>query len=898
MSSKTLVNVLEQARIGSKGITFIGYLGKERFLSYKALYEKATYTLYNLQKMGLGPGDELVFQINDNEKFLQVFWGCLLGKIIPIPLSDGKKPDHKSKVINVWKSLNRPYLICNVAEIDHLGDYARENQNGSVFDNIADRLIDLNDALKESKAGRLEKVLPEDIAYIQYSSGSTGEPKGVVLTHRNLVVNTTDIFSRSQMSASDSMLSWMPLTHDMGLICFHLTGVLAAVHQYLIPATLFIKRPLLWFEKVSKHKVTQLYSPNFGYQYFLSALKPLHVYQWDLSSVRLIYNGAEPISKSLCEDFMKTMGEYGLCRTAMFPGYGLAEASVAVSLPNVGDELTFLALNRKKLNIGDLVEEWDDLTQRPIYFAEVGYPIANCQVRIVHDNMVLSENRIGHVQIKGANVTKCYYTNEEATQKVFTKDGWLNTGDLGFFRNGRLVITGRSKNLIIINGQNYYPQDIEQFALEVEGVKPGGVAICCIPEADDLLYQKLVLFVLFKKSMEEFLPLALQLKEKIFNAIGLIIDQVVAVKKIPKTTSGKVQNFKLVENYEDGFYKQDSARLEYLEKMYNQNPNFHKLSLTEKLQVIYRELFGKRVLSNNEDFFTAGVNSLMATRLASRIHQLLGIELTIRDIFENPTVVSLSEYLAGKSARKFAPIPVKPQAAHYQLSFGQKRLWSISKFGEKTPACNLFFGFLIKGRSQVDKLALNPEILGRVLQSLVARHESLRTVFVEVEGEPRQKILSVEESGFELDYKDLRADPRAIDRVKQIAQREAETPFDLSTGPLLRAKLLQVDTEGYYLLLTVHHIIVDGWSMELLSNEIHILYRSYVSGEAVLLPPLRIQYKDYTYWQEQQLSGERLKGHRQYWMDQLSGELPVLELPTDYPRPSLPSLRGKTLEFT
>ncbi|MDN5217547.1 amino acid adenylation domain-containing protein, partial [Fulvivirgaceae bacterium BMA12] len=193
---------------------------------------------------------------------------------------------------------------------------------------------------------------------------------------------------------------------------------------------------------------------------------------------------------------------------------------------------------------------------------------------------------------------------------------------------------------------------------------------------------------------------------------------------------------------------------------------------------------------------------------------------------------------------------------------------------------------------------LNPEILGRVLQSLVARHESLRTVFVEVEGEPRQKILSVEESGFELDYKDLRADPRAIDRAKQIAQREAETPFDLSTGPLLRAKLLQVDTEGYYLLLTVHHIIVDGWSMELLSNEIHILYRSYVSGEAVLLPPLRIQYKDYTYWQERQLSGERLKGHRQYWMDQLSGELPVLELPTDYPRPSLPSLRGKTLEFT
>ncbi|MDN5217548.1 condensation domain-containing protein, partial [Fulvivirgaceae bacterium BMA12] len=241
-----------------------------------------------------------------------------------------------------------------------------------------------------------------------------------------------------------------------------------------------------------------------------------------------------------------------------------------------------------------------------------------------------------------------------------------------------------------------------------------------------------------------------------------------------------------------------------------------------------------------------------------------------------------------KAYEEIKPIAIEED---YALSHAQRRLWVLDQLQVGKISYNLSW------LCRIDK-NLNPEILGRVLQSLVARHESLRTVFVEVEGEPRQKILSVEESGFELDYKDLRADPRAIDRAKQIAQREAETPFDLSTGPLLRAKLLQVDTEGYYLLLTVHHIIVDGWSMELLSNEIHILYRSYVSGEAVLLPPLRIQYKDYTYWQERQLSGERLKGHRQYWMDQLSGELPVLELPTDYPRPSLPSLRGKTLEFT
>ena len=306
---RSLVTYLkENGRSNQAGITFINASDTEHSTSYSLLYEKALYTLGNLQKAGLQQGNELVFQVENNESFLVLFWACLLGKILPIPLSVGNQEDAKNKVINIWKTLANPYLTGEPAGLRNFATSASDD-----LVSIPNHLIlSLDQLLEKNQKGEEAIISEDDIAYIQYSSGSTGDPKGVVLTHRNLVANASSIAERSAITSSDAALSWMPLTHDMGLICFHLTCVITNINQYIMPTSLFVKRPVVWIDKASQHRISLLYSPNFGYHYFLSALKDSLDYHWELGSVRLIYNGAEPISRDICLRFLERLKPFGL----------------------------------------------------------------------------------------------------------------------------------------------------------------------------------------------------------------------------------------------------------------------------------------------------------------------------------------------------------------------------------------------------------------------------------------------------------------------------------------------------------------------------------------------------------------------------------------------------------
>ncbi|MNI57633.1 putative ligase [compost metagenome] len=260
----------------------------------------------------------------------------------------------------------------------------------------------------------------------------------------------------------------MPLTHDMGLIGFHLTPLLADMHQYLMPTALFIQHPTLWFQKASDHRITTLASPNFGYSHFLNYYKKNHAVGWDLSAVRLIFNGAEPISAKLSRQFMAEMGAYGLRPNTAFPVYGMAEASLAVTFPPVDELLIEIRIDRQTA-FGDLANELSEESADPaaLSFVDLGMPVDDCQVRICDDNgKLLPERTVGEIQIKGPNVTGGYYNDPSSTEKAISKEGWLKTGDLGFMRNGRLVVTGRKKDILFVNGQNVYPHDLEQMIEE------------------------------------------------------------------------------------------------------------------------------------------------------------------------------------------------------------------------------------------------------------------------------------------------------------------------------------------------------------------------------------------------------------------------------------------------
>ncbi|WP_051614121.1 hybrid non-ribosomal peptide synthetase/type I polyketide synthase [Paenibacillus sp. UNC217MF] len=626
------------------GVTLITGDRQERFYSYKQVFDNALMYLHTLQAHGIRAGDELVFQLNDDESehFIFLFWACILGGIIAVPVSVGSNAEHKNKFFKIWGTLQNPYLATSPPIMERLRAHASDNrQTLHDMDMIADKTVYL-EALECSLPahGTIHQGSSRTIAFIQFSSGSTGNPKGVIVTHENVYSNTRAINNRFETRDVDSFLSWMPLTHDMGLISFHITPLIKGVNQYIMPTSVFIRRPTLWFKKINDHNITITSSPNFGYKYFLKMFKPEIAADWDLSRLRIIVNGAEPISSELCNEFLDKMAPYGLQRTSIRPAYGLAEATVAVSLTDGKTEFVPIHLDRSLLNIGQEIVISDRSTEHTLTFVEVGHAIDDCAIRICDDHdRILPDKVIGHIQIQGKNVTAGYYNNRETTADMFTADQWVRTGDLGFFIDGSLVMTGRFKDMIIVNGQNIYPHDIERTAEEVEGVELGKIAACGVYNKergeDDI-----VVFVVSKKNDAHFASLSESLEDHLFQRGGWKIAKVIPIRQMPKTTSGKVQRYKLAQNYAASQAKESD----------NISPapvstERKSSSLEMIMSYLHHHCNAKTNLNEHESFVRFGLDSLEAVRMIDHVADRLGMALSPALIWDYPTPNKLAHYL-------------------------------------------------------------------------------------------------------------------------------------------------------------------------------------------------------------------------------------------------------------
>ena len=893
MRPSTLIDFLTIASVQErKGITFIPGNNDDVSLSYKDLYRKSLSVLKNLQDRNVRVGNELVFQIEDNETFVIVFWACLLGRIIPVPLSVDGQAETKLKVMKVWAALNSPVLISDKTNSDRLERFIT-SESGELGSNIFDsRAILVEDIMLDRGEGVVIEARPDDMAYIQFSSGSTGEPKGVVLTHHNLVANARDIASRSNISATDSALSWMPLTHDMGLICFHLTALISGIQQYLMPTSLFVRRPVLWIDKASAYGATLLYSPNFGYQYFLSALNSLSDQcSWDLSSVRLVYNGAEPISKMIIDRFMDSLRPYGLMANTMFPGYGLAEASVAVSLPMPGSPVKSFNLHRDFLNVGDRVKYLADPSGGDsVCFLGVGYPMDHCSVKIVgNDGNHLPEATVGHIIISGDNVTSGYYNNRGATRGLFAGKGWIKTGDLGFISEGQLVITGRLKNLIIINGQNYYPHDIERIIQEVEGLETGRVAACGIRSRDGA-YEDLVIFILFKAVTADFVPFVRKVKQKVVSKLGIVVNAVIPVRRIPKTTSGKIRYFKLVEQFGAGEFSNALREINRLSAAYSESGQ--NSATRDRIRYILHEFIGYDP-QLSESFIRAGLNSIQAMQTASKLSEAFQVPISTKDVFSHPTVETLSDYIEslGRNESTYdsnhiIPVQVKD---YYKLSEIQRRFWLLEQYHPLSGAANIALAYSIHGSLDLNRAE-------KAFLDLVNRHETLRTVFLTVADEPVQRILDVEGLSLHISYTDLRESEQCDRRIQELMNTEAAKPFDLTVWPLFRIHFYQKSDNEFVFVIVINHIICDGWSIGVIFREIQEFYNSGTSNDRPDFSPLAIHYKDYVQWLDEALTAPNLLSHKQYWQADLENVVP-LDLPFASIRPPVPTVDGRSINF-
>lgn len=649
----TLTEILEANRRFPRSITYLDGENCQRNVPFAELHARAYGILYHLQRLGAGRGDKLILFLGDNELFIDAFWAAVLGGIIPVPVTLGNSHEHHHKLLRIARMLHDPYIYTDRKALDRIGEFAAGTVEAQTFQRLRSRAFLVDDLEDISRPGNAYRAQPHDVALIQFSSGSTSEPKGVVLTHGNIVTNALGVAQAAQFCEDDVSLSWMPLAHDMGLIGFHVFMFANRIHSHLMPTELFVRRPLLWLGLATRIRATILCSPNFGYRHYLKVLAERPIDGLDLSSVRLIFNGAEPISVELCEQFLTRLAPARLARNAMFPVYGLAEASLAVSFPQPRARCKSISLNRHRLGVGDRAAQMADTDRDGIGLMSVGRAIPYCRVRIAGDNdQPLPDEQIGHIQISGENVTEGYYENPAANVGAFTADGWLRTGDLGVIRDGELYISGRAKEIVFVNGQNYYPHDLENIAQRVEGLELCRVAAAGIRprggQADQLIF-----FVVHRGNVRDFLPVAEQVTGIIGEQTGLAVDEVVPVKHIPKTTSGKIQRHLLEARYLEGEFDDILAELRGCRATLRRAASTSPQEIEDKLKRICENALAGRPVGIYDNLFEFGLSSLKFIELHREIDRQYPGDVEIGEMFDCPTIADLARHLESKLATRF-----------------------------------------------------------------------------------------------------------------------------------------------------------------------------------------------------------------------------------------------------
>jgi acyl-CoA synthetase (AMP-forming)/AMP-acid ligase II/aryl carrier-like protein len=656
----SLLDVFQLNRELGRAIVYLEGENEAHHVNFTELAQRAQYLGEKLRALGSKPGDKLIIFVNDNAQFIQGFWAAVISGLVPVPIAQGISDEHRHKLLRVATKLGEPFWYTDSKALQRMQTFAAQIGANEQMAALTTRTLLSDTDIASSDLPRVSESswhTPniDDPLFIQFSSGSTSEPKGVVLTHRNVLTNAHGATLAAQFNKDDVGLSWMPLTHDMGLVGMHFMMMMGTVHQHFMPTELFIRRPRLWMEFAARIRAGITTSPNFGLSHYLKALGERSVSELDLSNIRLIFNGAEPIARELCDQFVQRLAPAKLKPTAMFPVYGLAEASLAVTFPKLNSLYWSIKLDRHHLNVGSPIKLADATSNDNdvVELVAVGNAIPFCEVKLVDDrDQTVANNCVGHILIKGDNVTRGYFEAEEINKAAITTDGWVRTGDLGLYFKDELFITGRAKDIIFINGQNYYPHDLEAIALQANGLELNKVIAVGIRGTHSAT-DELTVFALHRGSMMDFIPIANEVSHLINEHTGLEVTRVLPVNRIPKTTSGKLQRHMLIKGFLDGEFDAAVKELESLRtaKMAEQPSapiNSVGQSVADQLLAICNSILEDRQVAMNDNLFDVGVSSLKLVAIHERIEHAFPGMIDLTEIFDHPTVAELSKQLEIK----------------------------------------------------------------------------------------------------------------------------------------------------------------------------------------------------------------------------------------------------------
>ncbi|OLF11712.1 hypothetical protein BLA60_12380 [Actinophytocola xinjiangensis] len=828
----TLLDILRRRSAEQPDRVGFTYLDDDASLDYRGLADRATAIGDDLRGR-CAPGDRVLLLHPPGLDYLAALFGCWDAGMIAVPAYPPRANKSAVRLAGIIADAC-PALALTVA---------------SAVPGVADALADLpirvvaSDALTPS--GReVERAASSDtVALLQYTSGSTAAPKGVVITHGNLTHNLGHIARSFRQDADSRAVLWLPPYHDMGLVGGLLQPLYGGFPVTLMSPMSLARSPMTWLRAVSDLGATSSGGPNFGYELAVRRISPEQRAELDLSRWRLAFTGAEPVDPDTLRRFAEHFAPCGFRRDAFYPCYGLAEATLLVSGGAAGAPAVTRRFDRAALGGGHAVPSATGQT-----LVSCGTAMPDQDIHIVDpDRRVgVPDGAVGEIWLRGASVGAGYWNQPEETAAVFgahradTGAGpYLRTGDLGFLDGGELFVTGRRKDLIILNGRNHYPRDIEGAAQSADpALRPDAGAAFSVP-VDGV--ERLVVVNEVGRTDRDLAEIVAAVRTEIAARHEIRAHAVVLVRpaSVPRTTSGKVQRHRCRADYLAGNLKVVTADVDAAP-----SPGLARddlLAAEDRAGLIEAYL---------RDRAAAGLDSLAAVQLGHEIEAATGVPLPLERLIGGLDPAALAREIADGVAE------TTPRAASgtTDLSPGEHALWIQHRLAPDSPVHHL---------AAAVRLTANVAAAHGFLAALVDRHEALRTRFPAVDGRPTRVVDA--EPGAWFHREDGTDIASAVRR-----------PFDLERGPLLRAHLFTLGPDDHVLVIVLHHIIADFWSA------------------AVLVSPAEVvgRYPDFVDWQARLLAGPDGARSKKYWADRLSGPLPVLRLPADRPRPAARRFAG------
>ncbi|NYH15876.1 non-ribosomal peptide synthetase [Paraburkholderia bryophila] len=865
----------------------------EQVLTYGQLHRRALACAERLSHEAQR-GERAILLLPSGLDYVAGFLGCLYAGVIAVPAypPESSNPQHLQRVKAMLDDCMPRVILTDRAHAALLANLtANADTDAEVESPGKPRTTLLLDALPQAAASAfaLQRPAADDIAFLQYTSGSTAAPKGVMVSHGNVRANEIAIRDAMAFSADDVMVSWLPLYHDMGLIGGLLAPLFVGFPVVLMSPAHFLERPARWLQAMSNYRATVSGGPNFAFQLCAERVRAEQLTEVDLSTWRVAFCGAEPIRAAALEGFARVCAEANFSQHALYPCYGLAEATLLVSGVDAGQGYALFEAERHALAAGraQRVDAADTAAKaQATRLVEGGRVQAHHTVRIVdpHSGADVALGAIGEIWFSGPSIAHGYWNNPQASAETFVSDAagrWLRTGDLGFMADGRLYVNGRVKDLIIVRGQNFYPQDIEAtLTARVDALRPGRVAAFAVTqgrdgEAGEGIGIAAEISRATARNLDEAALFA-QIEAAILDAHREPVAAIAILKPgtLPRTSSGKLRRADCARGWReqtlDTFTRY--SRDETGAPARNGTRREAATPTEAALLAIWQTVFDAAGLSCDADFFALGGQSITATALVARIRAAFGRDVPLDFVFGHRSIAAQAAWLdagqpdAGHEERTVPFNGANLRADATTLSPGQRALWYLWREAPESSAYNVSGAFRLDGTLDVAKL-------GDAVRALVRRHAQLN-LRVRHDGVNLQAAFDA--NAAQLDVIDART---CNQDAAELVAALVDAPFDLERGPLFRAHLVHGDEGSPTLVLSLHHIIADAQSCAVLLRDLMSLYAS-----ADSLAALPATYANYSVAQNAFTGSDAEHAQLDFWRATLGDANPAARLPADRPQ--------------